>query len=207
LAQNLLEVAQLKTVISLQGFMAAGKTTLARRLENKLKEVTFAYENPLPIFRKRKELKLDLKKEEDFIINQRLFLEAEIERFHSFPNHGKIILDRGPEDIEFFALHYPISIDQNWKIETRLKNELEELRKCRSNYIIYLDVNEKNLWDRRNGDQKQKRGSFEKLLKMYPYEKEWYKKFNTLFIDANEKSPEEVENSTLNYFKKIGFIN
>jgi deoxyadenosine/deoxycytidine kinase len=67
------ERCKLKTVLSLQGFMAAGKTTLAKRLENRINEVTFSYENPIPVIEKRKSLNLDINKEQDFIINQRLF--------------------------------------------------------------------------------------------------------------------------------------
>jgi deoxyadenosine/deoxycytidine kinase len=197
----------LKTVVSLQGFMAAGKTTLAKRLENKINEVTFSYENPIPIIEKRNKLNLDLNKEEDFIINQRLFIEAEIERFRNLPDDGKVISDRGPEDIEFFTLHYPLLIGQNWDVESQLKKELQELRRCRSDFILYLNASEKTLSDRRQGDHSRRRGSFEKFLKMYYFEKEWYKKFNTLFVNVNDKTPEELEIWTLQYLGISGFIN
>lgn len=40
-------------------------------------------------------LNIDIFTEEGFIANQRLFIEAEIKRYHELPN-SKIIFDRGP---------------------------------------------------------------------------------------------------------------
>ncbi|WP_180242396.1 hypothetical protein [Bacillus sp. AFS029533] len=39
-----------------------------------------------------------------------------------------------------------------------------------------------------------RRGSFDQNMKLYQYEKEWYKQFNTKFIDVNDKASIEVEN-------------
>ncbi|MBP1994383.1 AAA family ATPase [Paenibacillus eucommiae] len=185
--------------------MASGKTTLAKRLENKLKAVTFSFENPIPMIEKRKKLNLDMNKEKDFIINQRMFIETEIERFQSLPE-GKVIFDRGPEDIEFFTLYFPLSIGQNWDVKGQLKKELQELGDCRSDFIVYLDASENTLLNRKQNDHSRKRGSFEKFIQMYPYEKEWYNQFNTTFIDVDHKTPEELEDWTLNYLHGIGFI-
>jgi predicted ATPase len=120
-------VGKMKFILSLQGPMAAGKTSLAKRLENWLRDVTFIYENPYPIVEKRKKLKLNIFKEEDFIINQKMFIEAEIERFHKLPE-GRVIFDRGPEDVEFYTLYFPKAIGQDWNVEEQLKDELQELR-------------------------------------------------------------------------------
>ncbi|MEH7269815.1 ATP-binding protein, partial [Bacillus toyonensis] len=51
-------------VISLQGPMASGKTTLAKRLEERGYSVI--YENPYPIVEKRKQLNLDVNSKEGF---------------------------------------------------------------------------------------------------------------------------------------------
>lgn len=88
-------------VISLQGPMASGKTTLAKRLERC--GLSVIYENPYPIVEKRKQLKLDMNSKEGFIINQKMFMEAKIKEFQNAKD-SVLIFDRGPEDIEFYTL-------------------------------------------------------------------------------------------------------
>lgn len=190
--------------LSIQGGMAGGKTTLTKRLEKQLKNVYFTYENPYPIVKQRKSKKLDLYTKEGFVENQRLFIASEIKRYHSL--EGKTIFDRGPEDTEFFTLHFPIANGFDWDVEQLLKEELEALRMCRSDVILYLDTSEKTLFLRRKRDQIRKRNSFEKNIKMYPYEKDWFKQFNTKFVDVNQKTPEQVEDWTLRFLKEISFI-
>jgi len=38
------------------------------------------------------------------------------------------------------------------------------------------------------------RNSFEKNSKLYPFEKDWFKQFNTIYVDVNHKTPEQVKN-------------
>ena len=65
-------------VISLQGPMASGKTTLAKRLEKRGFRVI--YENPYPIVEAKK-LNLDMNSKVGFIMNQKMFMEAKIKSF------------------------------------------------------------------------------------------------------------------------------
>jgi deoxyadenosine/deoxycytidine kinase len=167
----------LKKILSIQGGMAGGKTTLTKRLEEQIENVYFTYENPYPIVKQRDSKKLDLYTKEGFVENQRLFINAEIERFNNLPD-GKVIFDRGPEDIEFFTLHFPIANRFNWNIELLLKEELEALRKCRSDVILYLDASEETLFLRKDSDQNRRRNSFEKNIKLFnssltPYHYMW----------------------------------
>ena len=85
-------------VISLQGPMASGKTTLAKRLERC--GFSVIYENPYPIVEKRRVLNLDMNSKEGFILNQKMFMEAKIKEFQNVKD-SVVIFDRGPEDIEF----------------------------------------------------------------------------------------------------------
>lgn len=176
----------MKRVISLQGGMAAGKTTLAKRLERAIRDAWVIYEDPSALVQKRKELALDLQKEKDFIVNQRMFIEHEVERFRRLPD-ANIIYDRGPEDIECYTLHYPLSIGKEWDIEGQLKAELKELRSCRSDAIIYLDAQTNTLLVRKEGDATRSRGSFAQAMRMLPYEKEWFSRLpatTVLPVDA-----------------------
>lgn len=152
-------------VISLQGPMASGKTTLAKKLE--LHGLSVIYENPYPIVEKRKQLNLDMNSKEGFIANQKMFIEAKIKEFQNAKG-SVVIFDRGPEDIEFYTIFYPTTIGKEWDIETelkdelyKLKDELYKLRECRSDAIFYLDVSESNLYDRKNNDRTRNRSTFE----------------------------------------------
>lgn len=177
-------------VISLQGPMASGKTTLAKRLEQY--ELSIIYENPYPIVEKRKELHLDMNSKEGFITNQKMFIEAKIKEFQNVKS-SVVIFDRGPEDIEFYTLFYPKMIGKEWGIETELKGELYKLRECRSDAIFYLDVSKESLYDRRNNDRTRNRSTFEEQFKLVEVEKEWYKQFPVTYVDTNILSVDELE--------------
>ncbi|PGS48790.1 ATP-binding protein [Bacillus sp. AFS041924] len=185
--------------------MAGGKTTLAKALENQLKNFKVKYENPYPIVNNRNNLKLDLHTLEGFVKNQRMFIEAEIKRYIHLSN-DHIILDRGPEDIEFYTLFFPIANGYSWDIENLLKDELTQLRKCRSDLIIYLDAEIKTLETRRENDWSKRRNSFEQNMKLYKYEKNWYKQFNTKLIDVNEKDVIEVEKTVIQFLSENDLI-
>ncbi|EJP92412.1 AAA family ATPase [Bacillus cereus] len=177
-------------VISLQGPMASGKTTLAKRLEQY--ELPIIYENPYQIVEKRKELHLDMNSKEGFITNQKMFIEAKIKEFQNVKS-SVMIFDRGPEDIEFYTLFYPKMIGKEWDIETELKDELYKLRECRSDAIFYLGVSKESLYDRRNNDRTRNRCTFEEQFKLVEVEKEWYKQFPVTYVDTNILSVDELE--------------
>lgn len=177
-------------VISLQGPMASGKTTLAKSLERC--GLSVIYENPYPIVEKRKKLNLDMCTKEGFITNQKMFIEAKIKEFQNVKS-SVLIFDRGPEDIEFYTLFYPKVIGKEWGIETELKDELYKLRECRSDAIFYLDVSKESLYDRRNNDRTRNRSTFEEQFKLVEVEKEWYKQFPVTYVDTNILSVDELE--------------
>lgn len=193
-------------IISIQGGMAVGKTTLAKTLEKQFQRIQVIYENPYPIVNKRNNLKLDLHTLEGFIENQKLFIETEIKRFEQL-NNNLVILDRGPEDIEFYTLYFPIANGYLWDIENRLKDELGELRKCRSDLIFYLDADLETLQYRKQNDLSKRRNSFNQNMELYLYEKDWYKQFNTKFINVNKKSPVEVEKLVLQILTENAILN
>lgn len=192
-------------IISLQGGMAGGKTTLAKRLEKKFPNIYVSYENPYPLVAQRVKLNLDMSTEEGFVNNQRLFIRAEMERFRNLHKRN-VLFDRGPEDIEFFTLHYPKANGYGWDIENFLKEELEELRTCRSDLIIYLEASPYTLLARKKADKTRGRGTFEKNMKLYPFEREWYETQNTIFLDTNDKCATEIELTTIKLLKEIDFI-
>ncbi|KFN02722.1 ATP-binding protein [Bacillus clarus] len=182
-------------VISLQGPMASGKTTLAKRLEQK--GFSVVYENPYPIIERRKKLGLDIYKKEGFITNQKMFIEAKIKEFQN-AKESFVIFDRGPEDIEFYTIFYPKLIGEEWDMEIELQDELYKLRECRSNAIFYLDVSKENLCERKNNDKTRNRSTFEGQFKLGEIEKEGYKQFPVTYVNANKLAVGEIEE----YFMK-----
>lgn len=186
-------------VISLQGPMASGKTTLAKRLERC--GFSVIYENPYPIVEKRKQLNLDMNSKEGFIMNQKMFMEAKIKEFQNVKD-SVVIFDRGPEDIEFFTLFYPTIIGEEWDIETELKDELYKLRECRSDAIFYLDVTKKNVYNRKNNDRTRNRSTFEEQFKLVETEKDWYKQFPVTYVDTNRLTAEELEVYFMDWLKE-----
>ncbi|ARV93728.1 MULTISPECIES: AAA family ATPase [Bacillus] len=188
-------------VISLQGPMASGKTTLAKRLEKRGFRVI--YENPYPIVEKRKKLNLDMNSKVGFIMNQKMFMEAKIKEFQNVKD-SVVIFDRGPEDIEFFTLFYPTIIGEEWDIETELKDELYKLRECRSDVIFYLDVTKKNVYDRKNNDRTRNRSTFEEQFKLAETEKDWYKQFPVTYVDTNRLTVDDLEVYFMDWLKERG---
>ncbi len=186
-------------VISLQGPMASGKTTLAKRLEKRGFRVI--YENPYPIVEKRKKLNLDMNSKVGFIMNQKMFMEAKIKEFQNVKD-SVVIFDRGPEDIEFFTLFYPTIIGEEWDIEAELKDELYELRECRSDAIFYLDVTKKNVYDRKNNDRTRNRSTFEEQFKLVETEKDWYKQFPVNYVDTNRLTVDDLEVYFMDWLKE-----
>ncbi|QUW35505.1 AAA family ATPase [Bacillus cereus] len=188
-------------VISLQGPMASGKTTLAKRLEKRGFRVI--YENPYPIVEKRKKLNLDMNSKVGFIMNQKMFMKAKIKEFQNVKD-SVVIFDRGPEDIEFFTLFYPTIIGEEWDIETELKDELYKLRECRSDVIFYLDVTKKNVYDRKNNDRTRNRSTFEEQFKLAETEKDWYKQFPVTYVDTNRLTVDDLEVYFMDWLKERG---
>ncbi|MGN7854046.1 MULTISPECIES: AAA family ATPase [unclassified Exiguobacterium] len=195
----------MRTIISIQGAMASGKTTLAHALEDAYPELYVYYENPYPIVQKRKELGLDIRTEDGFVENQRLFIQAELERFHHFPD-GHIILDRGPEDLEFYTLHYPQVHGHDWDMEFRLKTELEALRRCRSDLILYLQAPDHLLRERRDADQTRTRQSFAQHVPLWKLEQNWYEQFPVHPIDTTAKTLEQVQQAAIHRLAVTGII-
>ncbi len=192
-------------IVSLQGGMAAGKTTLAKRLQERLQDVRVSFENPSDAVNRVKELGLDKFKEQDFIEIQRIFINAEIERYQRLKENSKVIIDLGPEEIEFYTLFFPRSIGQTWDVETQLAGELKALRECRLDGILFLDASPEVLTARKTSDETRRRGFFEHYLKgLHSYKKIWFEQVKRATImNVAELSIEETEAYAVDWLKGI----
>lgn len=189
-----------RTVISLQGPQAVGKTTAVRGLQNKMDDVHFDFEDPYPVIAKRNRMGLDINTQSGFIANQRLFIKAECERYNNLP-FGLVIMDRGPEDTECFTLVYPKTIGAAWDIESALPVELSKLRACKVNYIVYLTASFETLLNRKEADNGRRRGSFN-FNKFELFEKWFRDNTQAEFMDVNGLSPGEVEQKVYDWVEE-----
>ena len=185
-------------IISLQGGMAVGKSTLAQRLQNRYQNIYFSFE-----YQKKKPDGLDMFRESDYYKIQSYFIRLEIDRFKNLPS-GNVIIDLGPEEIEFYTLFFPKSIGLNWNVEEALKDDLNELRNCKVDGILYLDANIDTLKQRKSGDYSRKRGFFENYIKyLHPYKKQYVQSQNNVtVINVNDMPIEKVEEWVVNWLNE-----
>ncbi|HYH04911.1 MAG TPA: AAA family ATPase [Bacillota bacterium] len=192
-------------MVALQGGMAVGKTTLAKKLQERFNDVQVSFENPSHTIRKIKELGLDKFHETDYYEIQRLFIQAEIERYQSLQIHPKVIIDLGPEEIEFYTLSYPQSIGKQWDVEFNLSKELAALRSCRLDGILFLDASAEVLKKRKEHDGTRNRGFFEHYLtKLHPLKKVWFERdARTAMVNVDRSNIEETVNFAVQWLERI----
>ncbi|MBO6703183.1 MAG: AAA family ATPase [Pseudomonadales bacterium] len=187
--------------ISLQGPQAVGKTTALKAIEKKLESTNVSYEIIRPIVERREEQQLNIFEQEGFVQNQKLFIEGELVRYATLPD-GLTVFDRGPEDTECFSITFPKLIGQDWDIELLLSNELNRLRECVVESILYLTARDEVLLERKEADESRRRFSFN--LEHFRLFESWYKKNPKVrFLDVSSLSEEDVENSVMEWIREF----
>lgn len=162
-------------VLSLQGCMAAGKTTAARYLQRNASYFHVSLEDNAGVIAEVKKRGLDKGSYGDYLEIQRLWLNKEIARWREAEAYPCTVMDFGAEEIEFYTLHYPQTIGKSWEIETALKPELEALRKCLPDRILFLDASEDTLRRRKEKDGTRAREFFEHYVqKLLPLKRAWF---------------------------------
>ena len=190
-------------VCSIQGSHGVGKSTLVEAMKT---EVPGAR-----VFTEMAE-KLELMKQpegqhllpEVFQHNQRLFIRSEIKRWRSFRADEVIIIDRGPETTEFFTVHYPAFRAAHWSADHLLTDELQALRQCRSDLMLYLTASEDVLWNRARNDVKP-RPTFERWLRFFePRARQWFSNTfpHCVILDTSSLSRVEVLATAVRLLKK-----
>ena len=85
------------------------------------------------------------------------------------------VLDFGAEEIEFYTLHYPQSIGQNWEVERPLHKELAAVRRCMPDRILFLDASDTVLRARKEADATRSREFFDHYIThMLPLKRAWF---------------------------------
>lgn len=177
-------------ILSLQGCMAVGKTTAVNYLKEAAPYVNISYESNADVIDEIKRGNLNKNKYKDYLEIQKLWLNKEIIRWEKAQAFSCSIMDFGAEEIEFYTLNYPKSIGKDWEIESRLKNELEEVGKCMPTRILFLNATEETLRKHKESDETRSRNFFEHYLKyLLPLKKQWFfGKENVDILDVDDLS-------------------
>ena len=181
-------------VLSLQGCMAVGKTTAVTYLKENVPYVNISYEMNSDIIQQVRDRKFDKNKYTDYLEIQKLWLNREIERYNRAIKFPCSVMDFGAEEIEFYTINYPKTINQDWEIENALKDELKNIRKCMPTRILFLDASDETLRCHKENDPERTRTFFEYHLKyLMPLKREWFsKKDNVDYLLVDDLSQQEV---------------
>ena len=168
-------------VLSLQGCMAAGKTTALKYLRENAPYVNVSYEENSEVVQAIRNRILEKNKYEDHLESQRLWLDNDVRRFERVEDLPCTVMDFGVEEIEFHTINYPKAIGKDWDIENALKDELIGVRKCMPARILFLDASDDTLRQRKQSDPNRARSSFEYYLKhLMPLKRTWFSKMSNV---------------------------
>ena len=132
-------------ILSLQGCMAVGKTTAVRYLQEHAPYIHVSAEDTRAVIEEVRRRKLDKNCYPDYLEIQKLWLKNEVTRYQKAVRYPCSVMDFGAEEIEFYTLNYPKSIGADWEVENALKPELEDVRACLPDRILFLDASEEVL--------------------------------------------------------------
>ena len=188
-------------VLSLQGGMAVGKTTAARYLARHAPDLHVCLEDNRAVIGQVQRLGLDKTRYADYIRIQRLWLQHEVDRWQQAQPWPCTVMDFGAEEIEFYTLHYPRTIGQDWDVEGPLARELAAVRRCMPRRILFLDAPDPVLRRRKEGDAARDRGFFEHYLQeLLPLKRAWFaQKDNVDVLQTANMTPEQVGAAALEW--------
>lgn len=181
-------------VLSLQGGMAVGKTTAARWLAAHEPSVQVLEEDIAAPIAEVRRLGLDKHRFADYLAIQRLFIQHEIDRWQTAQSFACVATDLGAAETEFYTLHYPASIGQDWPVAQALAPELAALRRCRAQHTLFLDASPAVLRARKEADTTRDRGFFEhSLTRLLPAKRAWFAaQPGTEFLPTDTLTPAQL---------------
>ena len=191
-------------VLSLQGGMAVGKTTMLEYLKIHAPYLNICFEDNSVVIEEVRKMNPDRSRFDDFVEVQRLWINSAICRFMEAKKHEVTVMDFGPEEIEFYTFAYPVSIKAEWRVDKALSKELRILRECQPDRILFLEASEDTLKKHNENDHKRKRHTFDYYIsKMLPLKKTWFRTMDNvdyLCIDGMET--EEMGEEVLKWVRK-----
>lgn len=181
-------------VLSLQGCMAVGKTTAVKYIQENAPYVNISYELNTNVIEQIKSRGLNKNIFEDYIEIQKLWILKEIERYQLAKQFECSVMDFGAEEIEFYTLNYPKTIGADWNVKEKLYLELQQLKDCMPDRILFLDASEQILRTHKENDQSRSRMFFDHHLQhLLPLKKSWFiGKSNVDVLEVDSLTKEEV---------------
>lgn len=189
--------------LSLQGCMAAGKTTAARYVAARRPHVDISFENPRPMLDEAARQGLRQDTPEGFAAIQRLFIQAELTRYARAEEGFCTLYDMGAEEIEFYSLFYPQSMGYDWDVEALLGPELAALRACRQDGVLFLRASRETLVRNKEADATRPRSIFDHYLnRMLPLKEAWFaarRNPPTDYLDVDGLDAAQVDEAVLRW--------
>lgn len=181
-------------IVSLQGCMAVGKTTAVRYIEKHAPYVHISYEDNKAVIEEVVRRGLIKTNYEDYLEIQKLWLRNEVQRWEKSKEYPCTLMDFGAEEIEFYTLHYPKTIGENWEVEEPLREELEAVRRCYPDRILFLDASDEILRQRKEQDSTRSREFFEHHIQhLLPLKRQWFCQMDrTDVLNTDHLTSEEV---------------
>ena len=180
-------------ILSLQGCMGVGKTTALQYIEKNVPDVHISWEENRHVIEEVKRRGLKKTKYEDYLEIQKLWLENEVKRYEKAQLWECTMMDFGAEEIEFYTLNYPKTIGADWDVEHLLKKELDAVRACMPQRILFLDASEETLRKRKETD-----------TTLLPLKKEWFlNRADVDILNTDGKSIQEVGEKVREWLEKV----
>ena len=193
-------------ILSLQGCMASGKTTALKFIDNNADDIIASYEWDDEITNVLNQHNYDKSVLEDYIEVQKIWIDKEIRRYTKATEVkcNCALMDFGAEEIEFHTLYWPRTIGQAWDVEKYLHRELEELRKCFPDRILFLKASEEKLRSNKLSDSVRQRRYFEYYFnKIMPLKEEWLKGLNNVdYLAVDDLAQEQLGNEAINWARR-----
>jgi len=192
-------------ILSLQGCMASGKTTALKFIENNADDIIASYEWDDEIINVLNRHNYDKSVLGDYIEVQRIWIDKEIRRYKKAIDmkSNYVVMDFGAEEIEFHTLYWPRTIGQAWDMEKYLHRELEELRNCLPDKILFLKASGEKLRYNKLSDSVRQRRYFEYYFnKIMPLKEEWLKGLNNVdYLVVDDLSQEQLGEEVLSWVR------
>ena len=176
-------------IITISGTRCVGKTSVINSLRSLFPEWCIREDRP------SNPASFNLDVEEEYCANERFYIDRQIEEYNKMRNGSQdSIIVRGPEDLLFYVLHYPVANSKSWDVKARLKYELELLDHCRSDKIIYLNASKTIVLERSRADMNKKRTTINHWVSIWHDSLiDFMSHYDTCdFVDTDDKTLDEV---------------
>lgn len=160
------------TKILIVGSRGSGKTTLANELGKENGWISIDSGNPISTDRDNCIL-------QNYITTQKEYIQYTICQHQNIKNTN-VFLARGPENLYYYTIGYPIFNNRKWSIDKLMHNDLQELKKYFADLIIMLDLKKEEILNRCQSDSKVRTNMDMWINFWFNGEKQFFETFNNL---------------------------